>query len=161
MKLYELSQNILNIQELIDNPEIDQSIIEEALNQLEGDFSDKVENIVKLIKCLEADIEQLKKEADRLIERRQSLEKRVEGLKAYTQREMAKIGREKIKTSLFTIYVQKSPPSVDVIDESQIPEQYKIPQEPKLDKKALLKALQEGAVIEGAALKQGKSLRIR
>ncbi|MFR5747044.1 MAG: siphovirus Gp157 family protein, partial [Romboutsia timonensis] len=77
MKLYELTQNYLNLQELLENPEIPAEMIETALNEVGGQIEDKAENIAKLIKTLEADVSGFKAEEKRLADRRKSLENRV------------------------------------------------------------------------------------
>ena len=59
-------------------------------------------------------------------------------------------GKTKFKGQLFSFSIQKNPPSVNVIDEKLIPEEYFIPQEPTLDKKRLLTDIKSGAEIPGA-----------
>ncbi len=54
MKLYELTQNYLNLLDLLENPEIPKEVVESAIAEIQGDFEDKAENIVKLIKSIEA-----------------------------------------------------------------------------------------------------------
>lgn len=66
MKLYELTQNYLNLQELLDNPDIPQEIIISALNEVNENIEDKMENTAKLIKSMEGDISGLRTEEDRL-----------------------------------------------------------------------------------------------
>lgn len=161
MKLYELSQNYLNILELVDKPEMDQEVIEEALAEIKDGIKDKSENIVKLMKSLEAEERAIRDEERRLADRRRGITKRREGLKDYLEREFEATGINKIKTELFTIYMQNNPASVKVVNEKEIPKEYWVPQDPRLDKKALADRLKTGAIIPGAELKQGRSLRIR
>ena len=76
---------------------------------------------------------------------------------------MILVGKKKFKTDLFSFGIQKNAPSLDIIDETKIPEEYFIPQDPKLDRKRLLadiKANPEKAAAY-AGLKQTESLRIR
>lgn len=161
MKLYELSQNYLNILELVDNPEIDQEIIENALAEIKEGIKDKSENIVKLIKSLEAEEKAIKDEENRLADRRKRIAKRRDGLKGYLEKELTATGIDKLTTSLFTIYMQKNPASVNVISERSIPAEYWVPQDPRLDKKALADRLKSGVIVPGVELNQGRSLRIR
>lgn len=62
MNLYELTENYRNLQELLENDEIDQSIITAALDEVGGNIEEKSENIAKLIKSLEVDINGFKDE---------------------------------------------------------------------------------------------------
>nr|DAW30965.1 MAG TPA: resistance protein [Caudoviricetes sp.] len=161
MKLYELTQNYLNLQELLENPEIPAEMIETALNEVGGQIEDKAENIAKLIKTLEADVSGFKAEEKRLADRRKSLENRVTGLKNYIDNSMKVTGKNKFKGQLFSFSIQKNPPSLNVEDEKLIPEEYWIEQAPVLDKKTLLAALKSGEEIPGVSIKQTESLRIR
>lgn len=74
---------------------------------------------------------------------------------------MRAVDKLKFKTKLFSFNIQNNPPSVDITDEKLIPQEFFIDQAPKLDKKSLLAALKDGKEIEGATIKQTKSLRIR
>ncbi|MFQ9546396.1 MAG: siphovirus Gp157 family protein, partial [Clostridium sp.] len=130
MKLYELTQNYLNLQELLENPEIPAEMIETALNEVGGQIEDKAENIAKLIKTLEADVSGFKAEEKRLADRRKSLENRVTGLKNYIDNSMKVTGKNKFKGQLFSFSIQKNPPSLNVEDEKLIPEEYWIEQAP-------------------------------
>ena len=73
---------------------------------------------------------------------------------------MIATGKRKFKTPLFGFGIQKNPPSLNVLDESKIPEEFWIEQQPKLDKKAALAYVKENEV-DWAELSQTESLRIR
>lgn len=161
MKLYELTQNYLNLQELLENDDIPKTMITEALDNVGEELEAKAENIAKLIKTLEVDITGYKAEELRLSNKRKSLENRVKSLKEYLDNAMKVTGKTKFKGQLFSFSIQKNPPSVNVFDEKLIPEEYFIPQEPTLDKKRLLTDIKNGAKIPGAEIKQTESLRIR
>ncbi len=161
MKLYELTQNYLNLQVLLDDETVGTDIINKALNEVGGEIEEKAENIAILIKNLESDVEGFKKEEERLAAKRSSAENKIKGLKTYLDTTMRSTGKEKFKTKLFSFNIQKNAPSVEVADEKVIPKEYFIEQDPKLDRKALLAALKDGKEIQGVTIKQTKSLRIR
>lgn len=161
MKLYELQQSYLNLQELLENADIPQEVIIKALDEVGEQLEEKAENIAKLIKTLEVDITGFKEEEKRLADQRKVLENRVKNLKEYLDGAMKATGKLKFKGKLFSFNIQKNPPSVDIINEKSIPSEFFIEQQPLLDKKALLAALKEGKEIEGATIKQTESLRIR
>ena len=70
-------------------------------------------------------------------------------------------GKTVFKTPLFSFGIQNNKPSTNIIDESQIPANYFEEQPKKLNKKLLLEDLQNGEEIDGASIKQTRSLRIR
>lgn len=159
-KLYELTQNYNNLLELVDNPDVPTEMLEESLNSIDDEIDTKAENIAKVIKSIESDIAGLKGEEKRLADRRKSLEGRIDNLKEYVEGSMRAVGKEKIRGKVFTLGIQKNAPSVDIIDEDVIPEQYFITKK-ELSKKDILVALKKGEEVPGAAIKQTESLRIR
>ena len=159
-KLYELTQNYNNLLDLLDNPEIPQEMIVEAINAVGEELEDKAENLAKVIKSIEVDVAGLREEEQRLSTRRKSLENRVTNLKEYLDSAMKATGKTKIKGKVFTLAIQKNAPSVNIVDENVIPEQYFVVKK-ELSKKEILAALKEGQEVPGAAIKQTESLRIR
>lgn len=160
-KLYEISERYKNIQVLLDNPELPNGEIKKALNEIDEEFDLKVENVAKVISAMNSDSDGIKKEIERLQERKRIVENRVKGLKNYIYEQMQTTGKKKIKGTLFTLAIQKNAPSMNVINEDDVPEKYKVPQPYKLDKKAILADLKQDVKIDGVEIKQSTSLRIR
>jgi hypothetical protein len=118
--------------------------------------------MAKIIKGIDGDIDTLKSEEKRLAEKRRVLENKKNNIKAYLENQLRVMEIDKIKTPLFTVSLQKNPPSVEIVDEDLIPDKFKkTVTTVSVVKKDLLEALKAGQVIEGAEIKQGKSLRIR
>lgn len=161
MKLYELTESYLNLQELSENPEVPQELITSALEQVGEELEVKAENIAKLIKTLEVDITGFKEEEKRLSNRRKSLENRVKNLKEYLDGAMKATGKTKFKGKLFSFNIQPNLPGVEVLDEKLIPKKYFVNQAPVLDKKTILKDSKNGEDIPGVKIIQTESLRIR
>ncbi|HAT4172326.1 TPA: siphovirus Gp157 family protein [Clostridium perfringens] len=159
-KLYELANNYRNLTELIDREDVEQDLIQNALKECQGDIEEKVDNIVKLIRNTESDIEGYKAEEKRLNARRKSLENTVTSLKNYLDSNLKALNLREVKTKLFSCKYQKSKASVEVLDQEVIPKEFIVIEE-KVDKKKLYEALKAGQEIEGASLKENESLRIR
>lgn len=155
MKLYEITEAYNNLDELEETEEITK-----YLDLIQDEFNQKSENIVKFIKNIEADSKALKDEEKRLADKRKSLENKTKWLKYYLQNNMERLGNKKIKAGIFNLNIQKNPPSVNVVDEEKIADDYFVI-ERKLDKKKLKDDLKDGKEIDGAELVQGESLRIR
>ena len=161
MNLYEISRNYNNLQKLIDNPEIPQEMIIESLNSVGEEIELKAENIAKLIKNIEGDIKIFKEEEQRINERRKVLENKTKWLKNYLEENMKATGKTKFKHGTFSFNIQKNPPSLSIEDINYIPNKYLVQQEPKVDKKELLKDIKNGLEIDGVEIVQTESLRIR
>ena len=161
MKLYELTQNYLNLLDLLENPEVPADIIQSAIEEVEGNFEDKAENIVKLIKSVEGDIKTYKEEELRLSTRRKTLENKVINLKVYLESSLKAIGKKEIKGKLFTLKIQKNAPSVVIDDLNTIPKEYLKESIVLVDKTKLKDDLKNGLDVPGARLQSTESLRIR
>ena len=68
----------------------------------------------------------------------------------------------KITAPDFTVSIRINPPSVVITSEAEIPQEFWLPQPPKLNKKGLLDAINSGWAVPGAVLSNSKiSLAIR
>lgn len=159
--LYELKENWETVYRMLEDADIDESMVFDTLESIEGEIEDKAVGYAKLIKNLEADVPALKAEADRLTLKARARGNKAKLLKLKLEETMKNIGRFEIKTDLFDFKIQKNPPSVEVLDMNLIPDMYKIPQEPKLDKKAILNDVKNGIDVKGCEIRQGEGLRIR
>ena len=159
--LYELTENYNNILELIDNPEISEEMVKTALDEIAEDINEKVVNIAKLIKSIESDISGVKAERERLANKEKTMTNKVKNLKEYIYAAMQLTGKERIKTELFNFTISNNPPSVKVVSDADIPEEYIVEMPKQVNKKAILEKLKAGEDVPGCELSQTKSLRIR
>ncbi len=166
MKLYDVAEQYLAVQEMAYDPDVDPNDIGDTLEAVDGIFEDKADAIAEIISGMKSDISEIRREEDRLYARRKALENRAEWLKGYLESAMKLTGKTKFKTSLFSYAIQKNggiaPLVIDKPDE--IPVKYLIPQPPKTDGDAIRKLLSESGTedIGWAHLEpRGESLRIR
>ena len=138
-KLYELSTGYKNIEYLLGNGE-DSEELAAVLNSFGEEIEDKAENIAKLIKNYESDIEAFKTEEKRIAERRRTLENDVKRLKEYLYNNMKLTGKTKFKRGTFSFNIAKNPPSVEIVNQDIISSDYKTYTE-VLNKKAILQDL--------------------
>lgn len=152
-----------------DMREIAQQAWFDTLEGVEGEFEMKAENVAQYIKELKAEAEDIKAEEQALSARRKAKEKRVKSLTDYLMMCMKRIHREKIETAKCKLSIRKNAESVQVADESKLIGQLVLNgrsdliriKTPELDKTALKKCLQDGAVIDGASLVRTESLIIK
>lgn len=156
--LYELTQDVLYLQALLEDGEIEEQVY---LDSVEGMCIDgKLESICKVMKNLEAKAEAYKSEIDRMTARKRTLENGVKRLKDSMLEYMLKTNEKKVEAGLFTLSTGKSK-SVNVTDVKLLPHEFVLPQEPKIDRAGIAKALKSGEAIEGAELVENPYLTIR
>lgn len=158
--IYEIADKYKLIQQLIEDGAPEEAFIE-ALNAIDGELAEKLENYASVMKNIESDIAGIKAEEGRLAERRKAMENSIKRMKENMQFAMETAGEQKLKGEKFTFTVQKNPPSLKVHDETLVPEIFFEQPQPVLNKKLLLSALKDGHEYEGVEIQQGESIRIR
>lgn len=162
--IYEITQDYLQIQEMMEDPELDPQTLADTFEAVEGELEIKAENYAKVMKNLEGDVAGLKAEIERLTTKKKTIENNIKSMKSTLQGVMELTGKTKFKTDLFSFGIQKNAPSViiDAEDVRDIPEDYLKFKEPEVDKTAIKAAINDGVDLSGIAhLEQSVSLRIR
>lgn len=162
--LYELDRAVWEVLEhdMVFDEETGEIVWDESnLDQLVAELDTKRENVGLFIKNLTAEVEMFKAEEKNLKERRQAKEKKIERLKDYLTRSMELTGDKLLETPRVKLSFRKST-SVVVEDLDKLPEEYvKVKTEKSADKTALKKAIQGGAEIVGAEIKETQNLQIK
>jgi len=168
MNLYELTANFLQLQNMLEDPEMDSEAIINTMESIDGEIEYKADGYAKLIKNMEASIDAIDKERERLATKKNLLESGVKRLKDNLQASMTAIGKTKFKTDLFSFNIQKNggaePVIVDVPTED-LPDECVIISE-KPDLKALAALLKDPENKEHYSKfahfgERGESLRIK
>ena len=156
--LYELQSAYAQVQQMIEDGA---EGLEDTLEPIKAPLEEKLESYAMVIRNIESDVEGLKTEEKRLAERRKTMEAGIKRMKENMQNAMSSTGEKKIKGEKFTFTVQKNPPSLNIVDDKAIPDEFiTIETVRNIDKKALLAKAKEQEV-PGVEIKQGESLRIR
>lgn len=159
-KLYELTQDFKNLEDLLDNSEMDNAEIEKALNEVAGKFVDKAENICKVRAMILSDVEGIKAEEKRLKDLRKQKENAIKNLESYLEANMRSLDQKKVEGGLFTLAIRKNPASVVIDDLEVVPSEFKVIKE-EPNKTSIKEALKNGQIVEGCRLEQKESLRIK
>lgn len=154
--LYELTYALETFEFEIDE-ETGEILNAGALEEIEIERDEKIENIALWIKNLASDAEAYKREKDNFAKKEQTAKKKIESLKSYLTMCLA---GEKFKTDRVQISWRKSE-AVEIIDPDKIPEGWLVPQEPKVDKAGIKAALKDGEEIPGVTLKENNSIQIK
>lgn len=162
-KLYDLTADLLALQEMLESPLDDEDVLKDTLEAVQGEYEIKLEAYCKVIKNLEADAEALKTEAKRLTDKRKVLENNIDRLKKAMFDSMKATNTDKVKGQLFTVAIQKNggklPVIVDV-DVSELPDELvKVVESPDLE--AIGKLLESGESMYAHYGERGESLRIK
>ena len=160
MTLYELTEEVYRLYEFAEDPDVDDEVFKDTLDALTGDIEVKSDGYGKVIRQLEADQKAIESEIDRLERRKDTIKNRVRTMKESLQAAFTALDIQKMKTDLFTIYIQKNAPSVIIDDPESVPDEYfKVKKE--LSKTTIKEAIEAGEDIPFAHLEQSESIRIR
>lgn len=156
--LYELTEKYRGLLEVAD--EVDQEAFESTLESLDDAIEDKAESYAIIDKELESQEDKFAKEIKRLQERKKAISNNRKRLKEDLLNGMKLTGKEKFKTDLFSFWVQNNPPRLKVVDETKIPKEYYVEQQPRLDTVTLKKHAQANE-IPGVEIEQTEGVRFR
>lgn len=157
MKLYELTGQWLALRDSCEDTEVEQIY----LATLEGQIEDKAQGIGMVLKELESTVDALKAEESRLRARRSTVEAKIDWLRDYMKAQMELMGKDKIKTPLFSWSLSDGPARVVITDEALIPEYFwKVIREPS---KTLIQEAykNDGEVVPGTEMQRSRVLRFK
>ena len=161
---YKLAQETLAVQRLKELLGQDAEDAELFADMIEGEteFGEAIDAVLDRIDHDSAMIAALKEREGNMKTRRERYQKRQERNKTALEDALIHADIQKLERPTATLTVKRTPPSVIVVDETEIPEQYLIPVMPKIDRRELLADLKNGAQIPGASLNNGSiTLQIR
>lgn len=151
---------LLNIKDVVaDDTEMIETAIEGETNLKEA-ISSAVDRILEL----DAHEEALTVQIKALSERKERFAHQSERIKAAIHVAMGQAELRKLELPQATLGVRAVPVKCEIVDESLIPSKFFKPQDPKLDRKAILDALKNKEAVSGALLSNGGetlSLRVK
>lgn len=122
LRLYDITNAFPKIMENEEMTEEDKKKVEEELTLL---LQQKSQNIIGYTKNIELTINAMKEEEDRIATNRKILENKLSRFKDYVKECMENNGFTKIETGLGTLSIAKSPASVEILNEDEIPSEFK------------------------------------
>lgn len=122
LSLYEITNAFPALMENEEMTEEDKNKVKKELTLL---LQQKSQNIIGYARNIELTIEAMKNEEKRISEKRKMLENRVIKFKEYVKECMEKNGITKIETGLGNLTIAKNPISVEIVNEEEIPSEYK------------------------------------
>ena len=161
--LFELAANFRALADKLNDSELDAQTIADTLDGESGDLEEKAINIAKYSKNLKASAKARRDAAGEMLLRATAEETKADSLESYLKNSLEQAGKLKIDSPWFVISIKKKPASVQIDDESLIPDDYmrEIPVSYAPDKKLMKSAMDEGYQIPGAHLARGTRLEIK
>ena len=158
--LYQLNQAWQELANMLYQDDVDEQMILDTLESIEGDIEDKADNYAYIIDEIKNDVNACKTEKTRLEKRQKVLENRENRLKNYLSDVMRNTGKTNFKTQLHTFRIQKNGGKRALTIDGEVPKDYtKIVIENDTDK--IRQALESGKELSFAHLEpQSESLRI-
>lgn len=154
-------QAMFDTLEMIESPELKAEAEAEIARYLEAEVR-KVDGISGYLSICEAQQRAAESEIERLKERISTWESREQRVRDYVQNVMERIGSKKLEGNTATFTLRAAPASVVVLDENDIPAEFKrTTVTVAVDKKAIKKAIDEGRDVPGADLSMGKNTLVR
>ena len=120
--LYEITSGFPALMENEEITEEDKKKIEDELITL---LQRKSQNIIGYTKNIELTINAMKEEEKRIADNRKVLENKLTRFKEYVKECMENNGFTKIETELGTLSIAKSPASVEIVNEDEVPSEFK------------------------------------
>ena len=164
MTIYQITNDYLQLMQMMEDPELDPQTLADTMEGIEGELEDKADNYARVMKNMEADLNGIKAEIERLSTRKKTIENNIKRMKEALQFSMETTGKTKFKTELFSFGIRKNAPAV-IMDEpyiENVPERFLKYSDPTINRSAIKEAIQNGEDLEGLAhLEQSSSLSIR
>lgn len=160
MKLYEISDAIRAALDHIDvDPETGEILNADNLHAVEAEASDKVEATALYLRELDAEAKAAKDEADRMIARVKSMQKRSDYIKSMLLEALHATG--KVKTARVTVSIRTTQ-AVEVSEGADLPEAFQtVKTTVSPNKIAIKQALLDGVEVPGCSLEARESVSIR
>lgn len=160
MKLYEISDAI---RAALDHIELDEETGEilqaDALHAVEAEANDKIEATALYLRELDAEAKAAKDEADRMIARVKSMQKRSDYLKSMLLDALHATG--KVKTARVTVSIRTTK-AVEIAEGADLPEAYTtVKTTVSPNKTAIKNALSAGIEVPGCHIEERESVQIR
>ncbi len=122
--LYQLTNNYETVLNMLYDEDIDEQMIFDTLEGIEGEIEDKADGYAKIIKELEARRDARKAESKRLSDSAKVFDNRVNSLKQNLFNAMKQTGKTKFATDLFTFNIAKNGGKQALTIDGDVPEEY-------------------------------------
>lgn len=161
--LYVITNNFMELMNKAEQGELTEEEYNKLGEEIALELQQKSTNIIGYYQNENALLEAIDTQIKRLQDFKKAKKNHIDSYKKYVKENMEKLGITKIETELGTLSIAKSPISVEVVNESEIPEEYK--EEvitTKVDKKKIADEYKKGNTVAGVIIHDNNTnLRIK
>jgi len=164
LSLYNITNKFVALMDKAQEGELTEEEYNQLGEELALELQNKSANIIGYVKNSESLLEAIKAEEKRLAEMRKVGEAKLDKFKQYVKENMEKLDLKEIPTELGKLAISKNPMSVEIENEDEIPNEFKVEVvTTKIDKTAIKNHFKEtGEIIAGTRIVDDKtSLRIK
>lgn len=160
MKLYEIAPALrFALDDIVVDEETGEILSADVLHTVEAEASEKIEATALYLRELDAEAKAAKDEADRMIARVKSMQKRSDYIKSMLLEALHATG--KVKTARVTVSIRTTQ-AVEVSEGANLPEAYTtVKTTVSPNKVAIKQALLDGVEVPGCSLEARESVSIR
>ena len=160
MKLYEIAPALrFALDDIEVDPETGEILSADELHAVEAEAAEKIEATALYLRELDAEAKAVKEEADRMIARVKSMQKRSDYLKAMLLDALHATG--KVKTGRVTVSIRTTK-AVEIAEGADLPEAYTtVKTTVSPNKVAIKQALLDGVEVPGCHIEERESVQIR
>lgn len=156
IRFVELRRRLLEL-----HPDLDDQTLADTLDGA-TDFQEALTALIRSALDDECLCAALKQRLDDMKARLARLQARSHSKRIVAAENMQAAALDRLQAPDFTASLRRGPPGVELVDESDLPLEFLVPQPPKPDRRAILDALSRGALVPGAVLAEPKlSLSVR
>lgn len=138
LSLYNITNNFIELMDKVQEGTITEEEYNKLGEELALELQKKSGNIVAYIQERNSLIDAIDIQIKRLQELKKSEQNKVDKFKEYVKENMGRLRITKIETELGVLSIAKSPASVEIINEDEVPAKYKLEVvTTKIDKKAI------------------------
>ena len=162
VSMYELTRQYQSLLDFDADPTVEDT---DAWNALMGELQDNIEtkavNVGYVLRTIDRECELLREEEKRLAGMRHVKENKRERLRDYLLLAMQATGCERAEAVDIKVSRRKTAPALKWVDEGAVPETFYVPQDPKLDRRALLDHVKNNPDCKFAIAEAGETITIK
>lgn len=150
-RLYDLTGDYADLYAQLEDCETEEerNALLDQMDALDAQIGDKAEAYARVMRNAQSEADALAAEIKRLTAKKKAAENTAERMKNHMHFAMGVVGATEIRTGIGKWKVCLNPWSVEVQDESAVPEEFLIPQPPKVDRTTILARFKETGEIPG------------